>query len=544
MLRCARLLYSRIARDEVYLLYPALFNPSLKEQEKESVADCIRKITNRVPDREAAALELHRIAVQYVDRDRIVPIDAEGFTTLWIREKSTGELRLVKMPAMRGISTQFARFAEEAYRIAPELARVKTLHYTACFEQITGELDPDRDFDLDSTEISQIANSLSLEELEDVLQESLQRDCTGAGIVSATLLGNLGTAESVVYLKEGATRRGARILPRILVQATQSKNRRIRFAATEAVMKLNPMKAYPGSSLVSDSLSWFAKGEGRKTAIIASPHIDDAMKLSGSLIALGYTTKIATTNTEAMREALASPDVRLVIVDWNCTRPIIPEFAQKMRSDSRTHEIPIAVIARDEQVLKTTPITKPLPLSSKFERSVSSTMFADSIAMILPYPQDDSQTAFVVGELLRMSGVEEVPDERRLEQSKKALRWLAGITRGLPRLYRIENLEALATDSAYSPALHREGIELAAQMQSNRMQVLLVNIATTPNLPASFRDTAGNAFAQSVQKHGILIRGQQIGLLVKTLSRQYEEERPDPVLESIVRTIEQKNTNR
>jgi len=520
--RCAKFLYARVPNEEAFLFYPALFDERLEEAVRAQVAYYVEKLTGRVPTAEQAARELKKVALEYAGRDRVMMIDSEDHSTLWVLSGNKPEL--LRLPVFDAIRAKTLQFAEQAWKIAPNQQDIRVFRYAATFEKNV------HDSGLDQPVVARLAQPLSVADLDAILSEAMRLGWTGAGIAAAELLGEIGDADAVLFSNTGR--------PRPLVVATQYNDRRIRFAATAAVMKLGPTAPYLGSSYVSDSLVWFAGSEGKRTAIIGCPKIADAMFLSGLLHSLGYTTKIATKSDDVLKEAVASPDVELVLIDWRLSSPIVPVFAQRMENDARTHEIPIAVISGNEEILRATPIEKPLPLMSKLERSISKTSLELSLAVVLPHPQDQEATRFIIERLRYLTGANEVPAEIRLEQAKQSLRWLTAIVRDQPEIYRVENLEMLAQYAAYSPVLAEEGLPLVAQIRSNSAQQMLVEIATLKNIPFNVRETAATAFEASVQKHGILIRGNQVKRLLDSLAFQYELESPDPIDDALVRVIE------
>ncbi len=533
--RCAKFLYSWIPAEDAFVFFSALFDDRLDESTRKQIGYYVQKLIGRLPSAEQAALALAKVAKEYAGKDRPLLIDSENMSTLWI-SGPTGKPQLVRLPVLDAIRLKTLLMVEQAYKIAPHLNGIALLRFAAKFEKIV------YDSGLDQTPQSRIpilretASGLSVAELDSILAEALRNGWTGAGLAAAELLGETGDADAVLFPVSVIQNQTVR--PRMLVFATQCNDRRVRFAATASVMKLAPNRPYPGSSFVSDALTWFAGAEGKRTAVVCCPKIADAMELSGSLSALGFATKIATRSDDALKEAVSSPDVELVLIDWRCGQPIVPVFAQRMENDSRTHEIPIAVISADEEILQATPIEKPLPLMSKLERSISGTSLEHSLAVVLPFPQDREATDFIVQRVRELTGVQEVPAPIRLEQARQSLRWLTANMQDHPKLYRVENLEMLARNAAHSPILAEEGLPLLALIRSNTAQNALVEIATLKSFPEPTREKAAQAFAESVRKHRVLIRGNQVQRLLDALAIQYEQESPDPIYDMLVKTIE------
>ncbi|MGL6195342.1 MAG: hypothetical protein ACRC2T_11030 [Thermoguttaceae bacterium] len=399
-------------------------------------------------------------------------------------------------------------------------------------------------------EVNIIQQNTDIAKLEQILLDAIKNDKNEEAVAAIVKLGQLGDAESILYPKETSTpKKYVRILPRPLVQALTAGDPRVRAAALEVIMKFNPSKPYPGSSLVVDELVWVSRSTGKRIAIVATPTIAEAQKIADYLIQLGYVPKIVTNCAEVLKEAESSPDVELVVVDSRCKNPIIPVFVQQMREGFKTRNIPVAIFSMDEEQLKnTTPITTPLPLMSEEERTRSNTSFVYSLAMVLPYPSTSQDAEWLVNLLYEKTGAKAVPQEKRLEFSKQALKSLADIQRKLAKkelptgMYNVDNLERIATESAYSMALAEEALPLIAQIRSNSAQQLLADYVLTNSLPVNIRQVATQAFLDSVDQYGLLLRGKQVQNLLDTFASQFDLGTPDPMLDQIVRKIESKMT--
>ncbi len=535
--RAAKLLFSYIPEGETFVYYPALFDRRLDGETTATLGSYVAKLDGKQPTIPEAAIRLYMVALEYFGRDRKLRIDSEGQVAFWEIGEPTGQLRYTSLPAVAAYRLMVDRFANQAYRLDPNNRTIQTFYHLARWEKIVNERGLDEPFDLAELGRSETAKTLGIPELEAILSEAMQRDCSAAGMVAATLLGQVGDFDSLL-LPLSSSRENDRGLPRMLVQASGSGDRRIRFAALKAIMQLNPNRPYPGSSLVSDALLWFGRSEGKRLAVIGCPKIANAMMLGGFLSSFGYESRIATSCGDLFQEAIDSPDVEWAILDERCSKPIVPVFSQNMRNDIRTRELPVAIISADPEVLKATPVEIPLTLISKLELEISNTTLRHSLAMIFPYPQNTDSTAWIEAQLRKMTGANPVPPPIRLEQARQSLRWLAAIQRESSSVYRIENLEPFAFRAASSLILAEEGLELLAQIRSNQTQQFLAEYAINEAAPGSLREKAALAFAENVKKHDVLIRGRQVKRLLDMFDFQVRnDKKSDAALESLVNTI-------
>ena len=133
-----------------------------------------------------------------------------------------------------------------------------------------------------------------------------------AATAAAQILGDIGSP--VLLTRSGTT-------PSPLAQAAGHADRRLRFAAIEAIMKLNPSEPFAGSSHVTDGLGFLASSFGVPRVLVVHPSSAEAEKMAGLAATLGYEADMATNGRAAFELAVNSPDYDFVLIHSAIERP-------------------------------------------------------------------------------------------------------------------------------------------------------------------------------------------------------------------------------
>ena len=146
-----------------------------------------------------------------------------------------------------------ARLARDALAISPDNGQARLLYLTAMLDESAYRRGLDKAADLRNDPAAQAAAKLGVAGMNEVLTYALKNHHVGAEIMAAAILGRIGTARDALRL-------GAGLAP--LVRAAGDSDRRVRMAALEAIVRLQPDGPFPGSSQVLDSLCFFAATGG------------------------------------------------------------------------------------------------------------------------------------------------------------------------------------------------------------------------------------------------------------------------------------------
>ncbi|RME04344.1 MAG: hypothetical protein D6805_03380 [Planctomycetota bacterium] len=135
-----------------------------------------------------------------------------------------------------------------------------------------------------------------------------------------------------------------------LVEALFSKDKRVRYAAAEALAKLHPKSNFQHSSRVIEVLAEALQERGPRTILIIAPQDQGGNTMMGkfqsSTLKALYQPFLATSGQEGIQRALTNPNFDLIIVSPYLPKYTAWEIIDKLRNDYRTKHIPIYVMVR------------------------------------------------------------------------------------------------------------------------------------------------------------------------------------------------------
>ncbi|MDR1269330.1 MAG: hypothetical protein LBK82_07375, partial [Planctomycetaceae bacterium] len=129
-------LASLIRPEETFLLYPALFAPSpLSDEQRNRIFETPRPHKLKFPTSEDAAAELYTRANDYFDRKRSLKAEFDGFVRFWNWDEKEKKPKYIRMLLPAAYRLFAYRYAEQAYRIKPEIRNIQRLYLTTLFER-------------------------------------------------------------------------------------------------------------------------------------------------------------------------------------------------------------------------------------------------------------------------------------------------------------------------------------------------------------------------------------------------------------------------
>ena len=531
--RTAKSLDKFLPNGEAFLFYAPMFDEQLPEKLRNEIGNYVEKRQKTRPTAEQAAVVLAQRAKDYFEKNRAVKIDPDGYVRFWNWDAKEGKPKHIRMLIPAAYRLFAWRYASLANRILPDDDGIKRLYLLTLFERAAHLNGLDTPLGDDPATFHAAVGELTTAQLEAILKEGIESEHFGAAQIAATLLGQR-TADELLYDAVGNK-------PRILVQAVAAPDRRVRYAALEAVMALKPDKPYPGSSLIVDALTWFVASEGKRIAVVAHPRQAIASKVGGHFAACGYQAELAATSSAALRVAAGSPDVELMVIDLLCSRPPVPDMLQAMRQDNRTYSVPIAVLTDDERALATATDFRSLPSMQKIDKQRGENPFALSLSAMYPPVISDEAAKKIDRDLFERCGVEPVAALLRLQQARQSLVWIKEIVELPSKIYQIESLDSLVRAAVYSESKIWQGLELAAAIKSGAMQELIYAVVAQASHPMPLRQEAADRFKESVDKFGVLLRGKQVQRLYDRYNAsENEPKESQDVLNGIIDVVEEK----
>ncbi|HID77143.1 MAG TPA: hypothetical protein EYP56_14250 [Planctomycetaceae bacterium] len=438
----------------------------------------------RLPEpAEAAGLLARQAERCWQGQQRPVTI-APDRAVVWTWDEKAG------MPTARQLVPEDAArwhaawLAEQALSIAPDDPYIRTLRWATLLDKVSYGNGRRQPLATGPGSVAQQAGELDAAALEAVLQLAVEKNHPAAAEAAAQLLGQTGAVKQLIY-------RGPQPAP--LVKATRHPDRRVRWAATDAVLKLGPTEPYAGSSYITDALAYFAATSGQRRALVADPAPYETQRLAGYLAALGYQVDTATNGRDLIRLAVSSPDYEIALVAAGLSRPAPELLLQQLRRDPRTASLPVGIVGRTGQMAR-----------------ARQAALHDPLALAFPRPHAAEAIREDLKRLEGLVAADSTPHAERQRQAAAALDWLVELTRQEQQLYSLQRTEPALLTVLYVPQLGRKAATVLGNLGTPSSQRALVEVASSRTLPLPLRQAAAAAFSTSTRRYGVLLTNTEI----------------------------------
>jgi hypothetical protein len=503
----------------VWLVGPA-FNPANSETKpgaavRAAAVTGLKRLLGGVPTRAQALQWLQEQARNYFRGRIVMRSDADARVQVSWWDAEAGQCVTRSTTVDEACRVMAARLARQAHAIAPDDRATTTLWLTATLDEMVYHRGLGRplDFEKDAG-LRQIAK-LGSPTLEAVLDYAMTEGHPAAGRGAAEILGRIGTAGDLL-------RRGPE--PTVLVRAVRSPDRRLRLAALEAIVRLEPDGPYPGSSWVPESLAFLAATEGKRRALLAGADGNTFLDLAAALTVERIQGERAGSGHAALRMALRCPDYEMLLIDAGIGDPLAETVVEHLRQDYRTAATAIGVVARTGFLERAERLAHDDPRT---------------LALIRPHSEETARAE--LDSLAALRPQEAVGFEERQQQAGRALACLATLAASSRKVYDLRPAEEAVAAAMYVPGLGGRVAAVLANLPSRASQTALVDLASRPAQPLEARQAAARAFRISTQRYGLLLTEEAVDRQYKRYQRSKDlDVATQQVLGSLLDAIEDK----
>ncbi|MFI4875630.1 MAG: HEAT repeat domain-containing protein [Blastopirellula sp. JB062] len=465
-----------------------IVGPAVAADEESQVRQAASKAVVDIVGEPASTEEVEKYLTRRVERYlEGEPVFAGGPTAemdVWTWSDKAPHLTKRKVSVADASTVWTARLARDLAALDPQNAQHARLRMLMALQSVIALQGADAE--IQGTPVDAAAQKLGAASVEEALDYALTHpQLTMAAIAACRWLGEQGDLAAL------APRDGG---PSPLAKALSHGNYRVKGAAVDAVLALQPTEPYAGSSALIEALLTFAKSRGERIAVIADPDRVRAQELAGRLTELGYTVLTRRGRRELFDAAYSTPDVELIFISDAVDRPGAYEMVQILRRDRRTADTPIGVI----------PWIKD---HSRWRVRFSSD--PRTLALIRAHDSEG-----LTGQIRRMYAaqgrllVDADQREARGDQALKALAQLASDPQY--KFYDLilyeDEIAALMRD----PASMQDAAALLANLATPAAQLALVNTASEVVRPLSERQACADAFQNAVKRSGLRLTREQI----------------------------------
>lgn len=492
--------------DTVPFMLGSLYGTQADPAERDAAAKAIERIAGGVPNIDQA-LHLLKQRIDALHRAALLDVAVvEVPHDVWRWDETAAAPVVVQVDQSLATTMELSRVAGIAVELDPEDPALRRSYLGAALE--VAALGAAND-----TQAVALLERFGIDALDDVLRHSIDGPYLAGATLAAQLLGEHGT-DALIY-------RDAPEQSPLVMAADGAGDRRLRFAAVEAIMKLNPQRTYPGRSEVIEALAYFVSGYGRPRAVVATTNPAHGFRLSSYLSQLGFVTETYGHPGNLVRRALADGDCQFALIDVGFVHMTANDAISQLRADARTEKMPIGVVSSALLEPKAQRLVDRYPL----------------VGVVLDV--DNAETVAEQVERIRnLAGPRRVTQELRQNQALAAIGSLLRLSvDDHPQdMARIEDVVVTAMDDAEMAAT---AISILQSVGTPLAQQRLVEVASQTSRPIAIRQQAAAAFTNNVLDHGTLLTSEEILRQYDRYNNsRHEDAETQRVLASILDAIE------
>ncbi len=466
------------AHQAVPQLLAAAISTAGTPELRAAAARALANIGGRAPSAADTVQLLDRAARRSLDQSKIEDLEGSA-VEIWHWNPKRGESMPVSYDPSAAQLASAVRLSRDLYLLDPHNPSHRRLYLTALLQAAKYRVGLAKPLPSGSGTSYSVAARWGAEVVEDVLASAMAAGYVPAATAAAQILGDVGSVDLL---------RGNGAAPRPLAAAANHADRRLRFAAIEAIMKLKPTEPFAGSSHVADGLGFFASSYGVPRVLIVHPRSDEGRTIAGLASQLGYEADVATNGRKAFEAATASPDYEFVLIHSAVQRPAADELCAQLRRDRRTALLPVGLMAPWDDL-------------ERVKRFATS---APRVEAVLE-PHDEAQMKLLAAEVLARAGRSHVTSQERRAQAAAALDWLVALGHAPQRVFDLRKQEAAMLQVLYVPEMTAGAASVLADVGGVRAQQSLIELANQPTQPLAARQAAVAAFVRNMRAYGLLL---------------------------------------
>ena len=476
------------------LLWPCVSEKSDAEV-RAAAAGALKQLTGRVPTRAEAIALLHDAAKTYFDRRQPIEGVADGQVELWRWDEDKRQCVVHSGTPADAARELAARFAREAYTLAPEDREIRLLFLTAMLDAAAYRNGLDRPLDEKDSAVAE-AKQFGAKLIDEVLAYAHGPRASGGGSRGGPIAGRDRQGRRVAVSR--ATRAGGAAGPggaRSRPPAADGRPGGDRaIEAHQAVCRFELRAVGVG----------FLRGQQRSPPC-AGRRPEPRRR---------HATWPVCWRRPASRPT--RPPAAGSCFCWPRGRPTTSWLGSTFRSTTRR----LTFFCRSCGATRGRRCCGwgfwPTRATSSWP-SISPRL--DPMAKAFARPHDDQACRWQLEQLATLGPQEFVAFDVRQRQAADALDLLAELSRSAHKLYDLRRVQDSVLVALHNPKLAAKAAAVLANLNSAESQRALVEVASRFTLPLGVRQAAATAFCENVQQHGILLTTEEI----RAQYRRYNE---------------------
>jgi hypothetical protein len=432
-------------------------------------------------------------------RQEIKFADPKG-VKIWPWNGQAVDTKPVTLTAVQADEYFGLRYAREALELDPgyEPAQMGflllTLNYTYAFE-------PDQFFlKKMPASLHQLLSTIDAELLTRALERGLNEGNVYVILPLLQVLGERGAVRAVSL--QGP--------PRGVVRALYYPDRRVQYAAAQALVRIPPVTVPAASTRVVEILRRFVAADAPPKALVAFMPGKRGVEVRQAVKGAGFEPVLAGSAKDVFEQLNQAADIDAILLFPPPHEDELPFILAQLRGDKDSGLLPLVLLA-DMQGRE-----RWVGLASRY-RNVW--ILPDAV-LTMP---DELKTS--LDKYIKQAGGAKLSEKERKEFARVSLDWLWRMAREEIRGYDVRPAQDAVVQALNSKDLAVEAVEILGRLPGTEVQQRLANLVLDP-ARGKLRLTAALELNRNIQKHGVLLEAQQL----KALRTAYQNPMEEPEL--------------
>jgi len=418
--------------------------------------------------------------------------------TVWYWDNGKKQLLSRVVSASEAEEFYGLRFAGQALDLDPSNSAAQVLYVSLALEKGFERSGMDQPVERGAPALKEVLKIVNPELIEAVLDRALADGRVSVMIGAARALGDLHYVSAA---------RSKEQRPPALVRALNYPDRRVQFAAADALLKIPGLPNPLAITRTVEVLRRTAATDTVSQVIVGDTNVVRAGQVAHAVKAAGFEPIVVHTGREALRQLRESAGIDALLVDSQLPDPGMAYLLAQLRSDVNAALLPVLITVPPAQL--TVQKQEELRRLTDAYRNVS-VIPASTTAGVLKN-ELASQIAATIGKPLT--------DAERKADAAVAMLWLKRIAEGSTKGYDVEPARDVILKNLGSNELGSLAIEAAGRLSGPTPQIKLADIVLDNNRPADLRSQAAEELVRHIQAYGLSLSENH----VKSLQALFEK---------------------
>jgi CheY-like chemotaxis protein len=509
-LELLEILRQRADTDAVpYLWFPSA-SPDQPDLVRKKSAELLAFLLSTRPDKlPPANAALTQEAERYYRHQ--VRFSPPNETTVWSWDKDKKQLLSRTVTASEAEEFYGLRFAGQALQLDPGYPQAQIVFVSLGLEKGFERAGLDQPLEKGAPAVKEVLKIVSPDLLEAVLDRALADGRVPVMIGAARALGDLHHV---------AAARSKEQRPPALVRALYYPDRRVQFAAADALLKIPGQPNPLAITRTVEVLRRAAATDAASQVIVGDANVVRAGQVARGVKEAGFEPIIVHTGRDALRVLNETAGVDALLVDSQLPDPGLPYTLAQLRADINGALLPVLITVPPAQLT--------LPKQEELRK------LTDTFKNVAVAPT--STTGGVLKNQLRTliagSIGQPLTDAERKADAAIAMLWLKRMALGEAKGYDVEPARDVILKNLSANDLGSLAIEAAGRLSGPAPQIKLADIVLDNNRPADIRSQAAEELVRHIQTYGLSIPANH----VKSLQVLFEKS-PDAKLKANVAAV-------